>query len=434
MEHKLTSGQYFEGFSNEVDVKKFQYDFDLVWNNAMAYNVEGSWIYKDAITMKKFANRQIETAFRAGKKNATAKESAYSARSMYYDPNSSEDDDAEPLSGAKASKLSSRQRSSFTTTSNPAAAIEPIVRMSLIEESLPVDTDGSAFTLPESWSVHHRSPIVPVSTTSAGAVSSSMRISRRAAAAQQSKQQRSGARKNNENPLASVLYLTTISTGSSSSAPVAVEHVACDRQEVEAVRELLHESYYAKEFQKRWKDIVKSAEAWTSKAPSTAAAGEMDYNTGITNEDEMMDIEVHADRNIGSSSIPSFANNVFPPWLGSVAHGRWEIRPPYINSAVQWVLRGLVESGHIIETDELGGGSNGAVMLANAYWRGYSAFDVLDDGNKRAAAVKKSRKAEEEEALERQKEKEASEMGEYERMRAERVARNQERLKALGLG
>ena len=146
-----------------------------------------------------------------------------------------------------------------------------------------------------------------------------------------------------------------------------------------------------------------------------------------------MDVELKADMNTNSDSIPSFANNIFPPWLGSMAHGRWEIRAPYISSAVQWVLRGLVESGHIVEMDGLGGGSNGAVVLANAYWRGYSVFDVLGDSNKRAAATKKSRKAEEEEALERRKEKETQEMGEYERMRAERVARNQERLKALGL-
>ena len=64
IEKKLASGRYFHGFSNEIDVMKLRRDFDLIWNNAMAYNIDGSWIYNYAMTMKKFTNRKIDNAFK----------------------------------------------------------------------------------------------------------------------------------------------------------------------------------------------------------------------------------------------------------------------------------------------------------------------------------------------------------------------------------
>ena len=45
-----------------------------------------------------------------------------------------------------------------------------------------------------------------------------------------------------------------------------------------------------------------------------------------------------------------------PPWLGNVNNGRWEIRKPFVIPAIRWVLRGLIASGHVMETETFNGG------------------------------------------------------------------------------
>lgn len=200
----------------------------------------------------------------------------------------------------------------------------------------------------------------------------SARLSRRATSQQQKK---------TETPLASVAYYTSSET-------------ACDRSEIEAVREKLHENF-ASEYQ----DALKASS---------------DGNVSLSESERL------------------FPSNTFPPYLGRVANGKWEIPQSKISSAIRWVARGLIHSKHLIETEDvlINTPGSGAVMLANCYWKSAPPFDILDDGKK---AVPK-RKGKDDEALEKQKEKEAQEMSEYEKMRAERVARNQERLKMLGLG
>lgn len=127
----------------------------------------------------------------------------------------------------------------------------------------------------------------------------------------------------------------------------------------------------------------------------------------------------------------SYVNSSFPPSLGRVMPSlgpenvedvTWEIRTPYVLPAIRWVLRGLVESGHLAELD------TGVLLTNDIYYADDSQqpFDVLDvkeiQRRKRANAA-----SEEEESGEE------VEMSEYEKVRAERVARNAERLKALGL-
>ena len=72
IEKKLAAGKYFRGFTSEIDLVKFRRDVDLIWNNAMAYNADGSWIYNYALTMKKFANRKMENAFKVSIFNMSA--------------------------------------------------------------------------------------------------------------------------------------------------------------------------------------------------------------------------------------------------------------------------------------------------------------------------------------------------------------------------
>jgi len=87
--------------------------------------------------------------------------------------------------------------------------------------------------------------------------------------------------------------------------------------------------------------------------------------------------------------------------------------------------------------DAPGGGS---IMLNCAYVLSKNPpFDALDDNPKKekkelsGGGFLSKKKAEEEEEDEETKQRKLAEMSDYERMRFERVQRNKERLKALGL-
>ena len=156
------------------------------------------------------------------------------------------------------------------------------------------------------------------------------------------------------------------------------------------------------------------------------------------------------------SGLGKYADGSFPPYLGRVlpspsssSEGEgggaivWEIREQYLIPALRWVLRGLVRSGHLDEVESsLSEGvlddaqsrtyfGAGTVTPSHVYYynQNFSPFDVLDEREilrkrrQTAAATDGGVKANEEEV----------ELSEYEQMRAARVARNAERLKALGL-
>jgi len=122
--------------------------------------------------------------------------------------------------------------------------------------------------------------------------------------------------------------------------------------------------------------------------------------------------------------------NDFCPWLGSISFATgelvWEIRKPHLLPALRYVLRGLVHSGHVFEVESIGATSasagGGTVCVANAYMPSLP-FSVIKVKN----ALRKKKKEEDEE------EEEQVELSEYEQARAERVARNNAKLKALGL-
>lgn len=136
----------------------------------------------------------------------------------------------------------------------------------------------------------------------------------------------------------------------------------------------------------------------------------------------------------GDSSFGIYSANAFPPYLGRVvpvdgnAEVSWEIRPPFVIPALRWVLRGLIESEHLTAIDKMTSDFSSGVILTNdAYYvdEKQKPFELLD--LKELQRRKRADKAEDEES------EEDIELSEYEKLRAERVARNAERLKALGL-
>jgi hypothetical protein len=202
----------------------------------------------------------------------------------------------------------------------------------------------------------------------------------------------------------------------------SLSSIPSSRLDVEILLEKRHEHHYAK--------LYKSYEGYLSPVGNSAT------------EDE-------DNNNDNGNNFALYSSGSFPPYLGKVIpsknnHGySWEIRPPFVIPALRWVLRGLIASGHMTAIEPMFGGSitsgivsgnnqdiSAGVVLCNDvyYWNPKICvpFQVLDTRvlqRKKRAGIDGEHDSSEDEV----------EMSEYEKLRAERVARNAERLKALGL-
>ena len=169
------------------------------------------------------------------------------------------------------------------------------------------------------------------------------------------------------------------------------------------MRQILHEEYYAKLF-------YKYCSASNTSNP-VVMESMSDEGTGIFTD----------------SSFPPFLGRVVPNVNDDTDQVTWEINPEFIVPAIRWVLRGLVASGHIIEWEQnsLSSYDNESLLLINHvyFYNGNKCpYEVLVKRKKAMQAMEEEEESEEE-----------VEMSAYEKMRAERVARNKEKLKALGL-
>jgi hypothetical protein len=155
--------------------------------------------------------------------------------------------------------------------------------------------------------------------------------------------------------------------------------------------------------------------------------------------------------------MAQYADGSFPPYLGRVvpmlplsnpdvmSNGNvsvvpkqtWEIRETCLVPALRWIIRGLLHTEHFVQIADGFGNplrgsqiSENAVLLPNhVYYVDDTMipFDTLDI--KEMTRRKKQRNTE---MTEGDSEEEV-ELSEYEKARAERVARNTQRLQALGL-
>jgi len=138
-----------------------------------------------------------------------------------------------------------------------------------------------------------------------------------------------------------------------------------------------------------------------------------------------------------------YTGESFPPYLGRIVPNttdyplgknvKWEIRAQFILPAIRWVLRGLVHSGHLIEFEPSSlenSDIDASVMTNHIYFKNKSMepYEVLD-----VKEIQRKKRMENNVNEEDKDDVEEVELSAYEKMRAERVARNKERLKALGL-
>lgn len=129
-----------------------------------------------------------------------------------------------------------------------------------------------------------------------------------------------------------------------------------------------------------------------------------------------------------------YVNGSFPPYLGHVTPSRnrhsmmWEIRSPFAVPAIRWIIRGLIYSGHLTAIEPMTSDVTSGVVIKNDiyYWdRKLQPYEVLD-----ARGLQRRKRAD---VAEEEESEDDFEMSAYEKARAERVARNAERLRALGL-
>ena len=155
--------------------------------------------------------------------------------------------------------------------------------------------------------------------------------------------------------------------------------------------------------------------------------------------------------------LAEYADGSFPPYLGRIVpmiplskeafpdgtpNVQWEIREPYIVPALRWVIRGLLNTEHLVQISDSGSVGNplrestlsqneNALLFPNhVYYIDAQAtpFDVLDVKELTRRKKQQNTKSNNDDDSD-----DDIEMSEYEKARAERMARNKDRLVALGL-
>jgi hypothetical protein len=423
---KLENGDYSiippSKFSSRSPISRmlngpFRKDVELIFNNAMLFNPSYDWIHQAASTLKKAVIKKIEQASSTLDKESS-RDRARASRSMYVDDDSDidmyvyeSDQDEDYTSAKRKRKRPSGQ--SVLKEDTSARAMERVLKLQKVmtESSglrgpladLPIMSDPSAFSLSSDWTCCHRQPssasdakeqavddcadneldeLLAMNKQLEEHEASGLRRSTRAF--QEDDSQSEGKRK--------VSYVCN-------DCCYNVEALPKSRLEVEDLMEKLHESYFSSLYKEH------------SKMLSSVAGAALPPNVG------------------------RFSDESFPPYLGRVIPAvdsrnmLWEIRSAYVIPALRWVIRGLIHSGHLSEVEPLAldSLSSGAVLANHIYYiDDREPFEVLDtkELQRRKRADKDGNESSEGEI----------ELSEYEKLRAERVSRNAERLKALGLG
>ena len=408
----------------------FYDDVMLVFGNAMLFNPKGDFIHDDAATLKGLASRKIETlalkaesqaagynALSGGRKSKTT--SVYVAEDSDVDMYEYESDYEEEFGTQQRGKKRSRSKASRVEDYS-TRAIEPPINIpndvdAALFSSLPISTEPKRFALPQEWTCEKMTTGINVRAKKddqpgdkemedLAMIQSQMSEQHQSSTRRSSRAQGSNSNTNASHKMSDALTgIQYLRQGDDSElmATFSSETPACDRLGVEKIRETLHEEYYAKLYYKYCSS----------------------NNTAIP---IVLDTASHDGVGLYSDgSFPPFLGRIIPNGNPSCNDVAWEIRPNFVVPALRWVLRGLIASEHLAEweSSSLSSYESETILLTNhAYYYNEAKvpYEVLDSRRK------KSNVAEEEE-------EEEVELSAYEKMRAERVARNKEKLKALGL-
>ena len=448
VEQKLHSGMYgrilpTESNANTSAIRKMlgqgpiYHDIMLIFDNAMAYNNPGDWIHNDALQLKRIMAKKIESiiakteaqqGMQLSSKDTHQKKQS-KKKSIYVDEDSDEeyeynesddyddhyDDDDYGKSKRKRKRTNNHANGSASEDFSTQAIESPFRIPFNLSDILPLSTEASKFSLPKEWSCRHSSSNKNDTTSKDVQLQEEDELAMLELQLNQDKiirrSARSGTSTRKSNSPSSSDKSMNMETNLKHTEYYLVTNedekekvVASDRVEVEKKKEQRDEEYYAKLY---YKQFVESSSKDTSLV-----------------EPNM------------------FANSSFPPYLGRVVPTgctdndeeclqvgpglKWEIRSAFVMPALQWIMRGLIHSGHLSKLSS----SDELYVVNHAYY--YDAhvplFDVLD-----VKEIQKQQRQQRNNEQEEEEEEEEVELSAYEKMRAERVQRNKERLKALGL-
>jgi Bromodomain. len=426
-------GKYFSPISKMLN-GPFYDDIMLIFDNAMLFNPIGDYIHNDAKTLKGLTSRKIETLTKKAEskvdsldtdrsgRNRNTSRSIYVAEDSDVDMYEYESDyDDEFTSSKRGRKRNRSSKSSSRVEDYAIRSIEqPIEIPNDIDTplvlSLPISTDSKKFALPQSWTCRRSQgkseDVIEEEPNAEDKEFETLSMLHSHFSDQQSTAVRRSARSHGSTSQTTTQDITETLTGfefflkdeqSRFQESIGLSFPETnDRTSVEKMREFLHEEYYAKLYYK--------------------------YCTA-TNTSIPLLLETESDNGFGiysDGSFPPFLGRVVPETSQKSFDVTWEIRSPFVIPALRWVIRGLVASGHLSEWEKfsLSSYENEALILANhAYFYNETKapYDVLQTKRKKTAT------------LEDEEEEEEVELSAYEKMRAERVARNREKLKALGL-
>jgi len=393
----------------------FRDDAILIFDNAILFNPPDDWIHQTAASIRKALIKKLDQAVHDAEYGGSARRGG--AHKQYLDLDSDVDMDENYESDTRES---SRKRKAGGSSIKEDYALQakmmPLRLQNVLNESsglkgpfaeLPIISDPSLFSLTPEWNCRHKGEekedpaekkrreemeeILELQRLIEEEEKSS--VCRSARASHATDDGRGGSKQANKGGLTLEYYLPNDSRIPLPNDDGPLEPlVAISRKKLEAQLEMAHELYYAKSYKHCSKQLF------------------------------------------SESGYGEYANDSFPPYLGRVVVDGtpdgvvWEIRSTYIVPALRWVLRGLIQSGHVTAMEPMSMDSpmsSGVIIPNDIYYidKNIPSFGIFE-GKK---AKKRDHQSNEDSS------EEEIELSEYERMRAERVARNAERLKALGL-
>jgi len=384
----------------------FRADIELIFDNAVLFNQPDDWIHQAAVSLKATALRKIESLSKDAEQKASGR-SRPKYLSMYVDDDSDvemyqyeSDDDEEFVTSSSRRKRGRHDKRPIKEDSSARVVERPLKLNKLMNEqmglrgnfaNLPLDADTSSFAMPPHWTCRvpqgDDDKKHPAQQSSENDLEQLLAL--HVAVEAEAEQVGSYAsRRSTRTAVVAPSQPTGMATAVDVLPDVAVEFTTPlldgvpprSRHQVEMACEGLHEQY-ARMFFEEWQQRPEPLQAL-------------------------------------------YKNGAFPPYLGHVVNGRWQIRNAL--PVLQWILKGLIASGHV---SDLRSSPEEEMMLLvhQAYYIDASIepFAVI---NLREVTRRKKAEAEEKQAAE----EEDVELSEYEQRRLERVKKNEERLKALG--
>jgi len=425
-----------------------------IFDNAIIFNRPGDWIHADATQLKRLASKKIETLTLKAEREAqpTAGSHGSLKRSMYKEVDSDgdayeyesdyEDEDNHGKRRKRRATTENRTlhygKTSSKLEDHSCRPIEGPVNVPAsvgigIFSELPISSDARFFGLPQEWCCRLSKDSNEKSTKSIEEEERQQLILLQMQLDQQNVTRRSSrshdavtenllARKGNASESNLRLEFFIADEGYMLKENVSDNNLARSRVHVESIRETLHDEYFARLYYKYF----------ATNHSSPVSATTFHYGEG----------DIHG------LGYGMYTDNSFPPFLGRIipvgfspsqldgCDLKWEIRQPFILPALGWVLRGLVQSGHLSEIEPLSSGlsenniqvNDGVLLINHAYYTSNSMkpYDLID-----VKEILRRKKADN--TVVQEHIRPDVHLSDYEKARLERVERNKERLRMLGL-